>query len=243
MAASPCIGAAPDGLDERRPEASGRALHHRVRRAGGRRCRSRRCGWRRRRSQSWAGMRLATSPAGPRRTYRGSQPRRFRPLPNCLTDDAGRLDPRSLGGRCLAGSCRIRCCWRRSGCSNWRIARPTCRCPCGRGGRHSVRHLEPGVPPMERSRPRSGAGPRWFQLYWSARNELTASFSSGPSKPATKRSWSRSTPRCSAGAAGSRTGLPAVPARPRHRQLFSDPVFGQLPLSDAAHSRRRRGRV
>ena len=53
--------------------------------------------------------------------------------------------------------------------------------------------------PMEKVFAEGGDGPKWFQLYWSSSDELVQSLVSGPRSSAPRRSWSPSTPRCSAG--------------------------------------------
>ena len=73
--------------------------------------------------------------------------------------------------------------------------------------------------PMERVAAEGGGGPLWFQLYWSTSDDLVESFVGAPRRSAPTRSWSRSTPRCSAGAPRPRPGVPAVHPRHGHRPV------------------------
>ena len=104
-----------------------------------------------------------------------------------------------------------------------------------RGVRHSVRDFQPGVAADGGHRAAIGAGPRWFQLYWSARNELTASFI----ERAEQAGYEAIVVTLDTTMLGWRVRdldrgyLPFLRGR-GIANYTSDPVFEQLPLSETA---------
>ena len=101
-----------------------------------------------------------------------------------------------------------RSCSRRSACSRWPTARPTSRSRARRATeRRADDLLQPGVASDGgRAREMLGDAPRWFQLYWSTRDELVESLVRARRGVRLRGDRaSRSTRRCSAGARATST--------------------------------------
>ena len=142
-----------------------------------------------------------------RRGRRRGQPRRVRPLADRAADAARRLRARHLGRALRPPPARPRSCSRRSACSSWRTATRTSPSP--------ARPRAEGVPmvfsnqastPMEACAAELGDEPALvpalLEHLGRARRELRR-----PRRGAAgaRRSWSRSTRRCSAGAPATST--------------------------------------
>ena len=188
------------------------------------------------RGEARSGAASATSRAARAPSDDAGQPRGVRPVAAAAPDAAG--DPERDPTTVLGHRCRRRCCSRRSACCDRAPRRRAGRRRGPRPPRAADRPLQRRVAPRSRTWPRRWATrPRWYQLYWRTTASWPRASSAGPRRPATGRSWSRSTPACWAGGRATCSRPTCRSSRAGIANYFTDPVFRA-----ALRDRRRRTR-